>query len=163
MTGTGQPSSTIFNKLDQLLDTSTIIIDRVAGTTHPRYPDVVYPVDYGYLDGTTSGDGEGIDVFIGTATGRGIHALAITVDILARDTETKLLIDCDPNETSKVEDLLANALHLGVHLIHRATSKTTAPTESGQLDTPAAAGNRAPHETQSDPRAQPRISDQYSG
>lgn len=163
MTGTGQPSSTVFDKLDQLLGTSAIIIDRPAGTAHPRYPNVVYPVDYGYLDGTTSGDGEGIDVFVGTAAGRGILALAITVDVLARDTETKLLIDCDPDETSKVEDLLANTLHLGVHLVHRATNEPTAPTKTGQLDTPAAAGNGTAHEAKSDPRAQPRISEQYSG
>lgn len=154
MTPTDQPGSTAFDKLDQLLDTSAIVIDRPAGTAHPRYPNVIYPVDYGYLDGTTSGDGEGIDVFIGTATGHGILALAITVDTLARDTETKLLIDCNPDEIRKIEELLKNALHLGVHLIHRTSS---------QLDTPADAGNHATHEAQSDPGAQPGISQQYSG
>lgn len=31
--------------LDGLAATSTIVIDRPKGTSHPRYPDSIYPVD----------------------------------------------------------------------------------------------------------------------
>lgn len=48
--------------LDELAATSTIVIDRPKGTSHPRYPDSIYPVDYGYLRDTASMDGSGIDV-----------------------------------------------------------------------------------------------------
>ena len=34
--------------LQQLVDTSQIVIDRPKGTTHPRYPNSCYPVDYGF-------------------------------------------------------------------------------------------------------------------
>jgi inorganic pyrophosphatase len=35
--------------LDSLISMSEIVIDRPRGTTHPRYPDFIYPLDYGYL------------------------------------------------------------------------------------------------------------------
>ncbi|MDI9915423.1 inorganic diphosphatase [Rhodococcus sp. IEGM 1379] len=50
--------------------TSNIVIDRLKGIAHPRIPHFMYPVDYGYLAATISGDGDGIDVFVGTAPTR---------------------------------------------------------------------------------------------
>jgi hypothetical protein len=44
--------------LDVLVDSSAIKIDRPRGASHPRFSDVVYPLDYGYLEGTSSGDGQ---------------------------------------------------------------------------------------------------------
>ena len=37
--------------LDELIAQSKIIIDRPKGSVHPRYPQIVYELDYGYLDG----------------------------------------------------------------------------------------------------------------
>ena len=33
---------------------------------HPHYSDVIYPFDYGYLENTTTSDGGGIDVWVGS-------------------------------------------------------------------------------------------------
>lgn len=52
--------------LDSLVDNSEIVIDRPKGTAHPKYPDFIYKVDYGYLKNTSSMDGAGIDVWIGS-------------------------------------------------------------------------------------------------
>src|SRR5687767_9487517 len=52
--------------MEQLLITNSIIIDRSKGSSHPRYPNVIYPLDYGYLKNTTSSDGGGIDVWVGS-------------------------------------------------------------------------------------------------
>ncbi len=46
-----------WHRLDNLIDANKIVIDRPHGTTHPRYPDVVYPLDYGYVTGTAAGTG----------------------------------------------------------------------------------------------------------
>lgn len=35
--------------LDELVGSSEIVIDRPRGTVHPKYPDFIYKVDYGYL------------------------------------------------------------------------------------------------------------------
>lgn len=61
----------IYNKdfwiaLDNLVKQSKIVIDRPRGTAHPKYPDFIYKVDYGYLENTSSMDGGGIDVWVGT-------------------------------------------------------------------------------------------------
>lgn len=88
--------------LDRLITSSTIVIDRPAGTAHPRYPAFVYPLDYGYLDGTSAGDGHGIDVWIGAAGSRKLTALLCTVDLVKRDVEIKLLLDCTAEEEATV-------------------------------------------------------------
>ena len=83
--------------LDKLVSESKIIIDRPKGSRHPKYPDCIYSVDYGYLKNTTSMDGGGIDVWKGTA-GDKIDAVICTVDLLKRDSEIKILIGCSEAE-----------------------------------------------------------------
>jgi len=51
--------------LEKLLSESRIVIDRPKDSHHPNYPDVSYPPDDGYLEGTTSGDNALIDVWSG--------------------------------------------------------------------------------------------------
>lgn len=51
--------------MDQYLGkTVTITVDRPIGSTHPHHPDIVYPVNYGYLAGVPGGDGEDQDVYL---------------------------------------------------------------------------------------------------
>ena len=35
--------------LDELVNSSEIVIDRPRGSAHPRFPNFIYKVDYGYL------------------------------------------------------------------------------------------------------------------
>ena len=79
-----------------------IKIDRPKGSTHPRYPTFTYPLDYGYLEGTTSGDRGGIDVWIGSLPGKNVTGVIYTLDTLKRDTEIKLLLGCTPHEARQV-------------------------------------------------------------
>lgn len=44
--------------------TVTVVIDRPIGSTHPRHPDMVYPVHYGYIPGMLAEDGEEQDVYL---------------------------------------------------------------------------------------------------
>ena len=90
-------------RLDELLEGSKIIIDRPKGTAHPRYPALVFPLDYGYLEGTTGGDGDGIDVWSGTAEHRDLTAIACTVDMKKKDAEIKLIIGCTDEEIGIIE------------------------------------------------------------
>ncbi len=41
-----------------------VTMDRPIGTVHPKHPDIVYPINYGYIDGLIGGDGEEQDVYI---------------------------------------------------------------------------------------------------
>ena len=101
------PGSTGFwAAIDRLVATSEIVIDRPKGSVHPRIPEAIYPVAYGYLKGTTAGDGEGIDVWVGSVTPRIITGVVCTVDMGKRDAELKLLLGCTPAETSAIVSFL---------------------------------------------------------
>ena len=41
-----------------------VIIDRPLGSYHPEHPDLYYPVNYGYIEGTLTADGEEEDAYI---------------------------------------------------------------------------------------------------
>ena len=41
-----------------------VIIDRPIGSIHPKYPEHIYLVNYGYVPNTLSGDGEELDCYI---------------------------------------------------------------------------------------------------
>jgi inorganic pyrophosphatase len=98
----GAMSGDFWIKLDELIASSEIVIDRPKGTAHPRYPDLIFPLDYGYLEGTTGG-GDGIDVWLGTAGHQRLTAIAGTVDMKKRDAEIKLIIGCTEAEIAVIE------------------------------------------------------------
>ncbi len=84
--------------LDRLIASSTIVIDRPKHSRHPEYTDFIYPVDYGYLEGTSSMDGEGVDLWLGSAAEKKLVGVFVTVDPKKKDTEIKLLIGCTDEE-----------------------------------------------------------------
>ena len=90
-----------WNALDELVNTSEIVIDRPKGSAHPRFPDFIYRVDYGYLKNTASMDGAGIDVWVGSADKK-IDAVMCIVDLMKRDSEIKILIGCTEEEKMEV-------------------------------------------------------------
>ncbi|MBE6989999.1 MAG: inorganic pyrophosphatase [Ruminococcaceae bacterium] len=42
----------------------SVMVDRPLGSRHPQYPDLIYPLNYGYVAGVTGGDGEAQDAYI---------------------------------------------------------------------------------------------------
>ncbi|MDF2589357.1 MAG: hypothetical protein K0S41_3198 [Anaerocolumna sp.] len=84
--------------LEKLIQQSEIVIDRPKGTVHPKYPDFLYKVDYGYLRNTSSMDGSGIDVWKGTNKNQTIDAIICTIDLTKKDSEIKILIGCTEEE-----------------------------------------------------------------
>ena len=47
--------------LDKIIN---VVIDRPLGSSHPKYPKHIYPVNYGYVPNTISGDGKELDCFV---------------------------------------------------------------------------------------------------
>jgi inorganic pyrophosphatase len=105
--------------LDRLVRQSKIVIDRPKGTTHPKYPSIVYEVDYGYLENTKSMDGGGIDVWRGTDYKQEIDAIMCTVDLLKRDSEIKILIGCTEEEKDKIYNIHNNSEYMKGIIIRR--------------------------------------------
>lgn len=61
-----ETNDSFWNAIDRIVSESKIIIDRPKGSVHPKFSDFIYRVDYGYLVNTSSMDGDGIDVWVGT-------------------------------------------------------------------------------------------------
>ena len=108
-----------WHALDELVVTSEIVIDRPKGARHPRYPDMVYPVDYGYLQGTTSMDGGGIDIWRGSDTRGQIDAIICIIDLLKRDSEIKILMGCTDDEKRVIYRFHNESEHMKGILINR--------------------------------------------
>ena len=88
--------------LEELVRRFPPVVDRPKGSAHPRYPSIRYPLDYGYLNGSTSTDGEGVDVWLGSAPNLGLTAVICTVDLGKGDSELKLLLGCTREEEQTV-------------------------------------------------------------
>ena len=90
--------------IDMLAASGEIIIDRPKGSVHPKFSQIRYEVDYGYIKNTTSMDGGGIDIWRGSLPSASVNALICTVDLLKRDSEIKLLIGCTEKEMKMIYD-----------------------------------------------------------
>ncbi len=96
------PRMSFWSTIDALVAASEVVIDRPRGSAHPRYPATVYPLDYGYLRGTTAGDSGGIDVWVGSVATRDVTGVIVTVDLAKRDSEIKILLDCTTEEMQTI-------------------------------------------------------------
>ena len=96
------PDNSFWQTLMELVYNNSIILDRPKGTAHPRYPNLVYPLNYGYLEDTTAGDGDGIDVWMGSNQNKTLTGILCTFDRLKRDAEIKLLIDCTSEDVQTI-------------------------------------------------------------
>ena len=73
--------------------TVEIVMDRPIGTVHPKHNDIIYPINYGYIEGVFGGDGEELDVYL---LGVNIPVERYTARIIAivhrkNDVEDKLV------------------------------------------------------------------------
>jgi inorganic pyrophosphatase len=109
-----------WHSMQQLLITNSLIIDRPKGSSHPRHPDMIYPLDYGYLENTIAGDGGGIDVWLGSLytitdkeRAKTLTGILCTFDTLKRDAEIKLLVGCNKEDIQIIRDF-----HTGMHTLY---------------------------------------------
>ena len=94
-----------WESLEQLVADSKIVIDRPKGSRHPKMNEIIYPMDYGYLDGTGAIDGGGIDIWIGSKPDpKRVEGVITTVDLWKRDAEIKILYGTTPEEMALALD-----------------------------------------------------------
>ena len=89
--------------LDLLVAQHPVVTDRPKGSYHPEHPQILYEVDYGYLEGTSSPDGEDVDVWIGESGEKTVVGIIATVDLAKNDTEIKLLLGCSEEEMDIID------------------------------------------------------------
>ncbi len=82
-------------------------VDRPLGSAHPRHPEMVYPVNYGYVDGVWAGDGAEQDVYV-LGTDQPLEAFTgrvIGVYHRLNDVEDKWIVSLS-GEVIPAEDIL---------------------------------------------------------
>jgi len=91
-----------WQKLDTLYFSSSIIITQPAGSAHPTFGNLIYPVNYGYLSDTLSQDETGISIYKGSLSANQVNTVIIASDILKKDIEVKLLVGCSLTEEEAI-------------------------------------------------------------
>jgi inorganic pyrophosphatase len=92
-----------WQKIDTLYFSNRLVIAREKGSSHPKYHNLIYPVDYGYLEDTQIEQSEGIAVYKGSGSDYMVTTLVVAADILKKEIDVKLLVGCSPSEE---EDIL---------------------------------------------------------
>ena len=110
---------------EALIRSNGYTVDRPYRSVHPSYPEIVYPINYGYINNTIGSDGEEVDLFIGTGTNKLVAAI-LTTDFRKGDREWKGLYNCTPKKfTSSTASLTTPPIYLvNVDFIMRYDLKT---------------------------------------
>ena len=108
-----------WQKLDTIYLSSKLEIDRPKDSVHYKYSNLVYPVDYGYLKDTTGTDMKPIDVFKGSLGGIQVQAVAVSADILKKDSEVKLMVGCSEEEIYDIMHFLNQTQFQKAVLLYR--------------------------------------------
>ncbi len=95
-----------WQKVDTLVLSSSMKIDRPKGTSHYKYSNLVYPVDYGYLSDSMATESSLIDIYWGESRSNDVNGIVISADILKKDCVVKLLVGCTDQEMLDVLEFL---------------------------------------------------------
>jgi inorganic pyrophosphatase len=90
-----------WDEWDRTIDTFGFVIERPAGSAHPRFNEWIYPVDYGHVPNTVGADGAEVDIFAGSSA-CGLVGAIFTIDRLKRDRELKLLLNVSDAEIESI-------------------------------------------------------------
>lgn len=80
-------------------------IDRPLGSVHPKHPNIMYGVNYGYVEGVTAADGEDQDIYLMgvSAPVKKFSGKVIAVYHRYNDIEDKWIVSADGRDYSDRE------------------------------------------------------------
>jgi inorganic pyrophosphatase len=111
-----------WQKMDTIALSSKIQIVRPKDTSHPDFANLVYPVDYGCFMDMSTTESDAIHVYRGTKKPAMVQAVAVSVDILKRDMDVKVLYGCTEDEELEILRFLNQTDYQKCFLVHRGKS-----------------------------------------
>lgn len=100
-----QNNALFWQKVDTLYLSSDFVVTQKKASFHPKYPNLQYPCDYGYLKTLGDEKEDLITCFIGTAK-KEVNAIIVCADILKKDLESKVLIGVSQDEEEAILQFL---------------------------------------------------------
>ncbi len=88
-------------------DIVTVTVDRPLGSFHPEYKDMLYPINYGYIEGIIAPDGEEQDAYI-LGVNEAVEKFTgkiIAVIHRSDDVEEKWVV-CPEDRTFSIEEIM---------------------------------------------------------
>jgi inorganic pyrophosphatase len=105
--------------LEKIVNKNGIIIDRPKGTKHPKYNNMLYVVDYGYIKNTKSMDNSGINIFVGSDNNKKIDVIICIIDLLKKDSEIKILMGCTEEGKTKIYNFFNDSEYMKAIMVRR--------------------------------------------
>ena len=90
-----------WQKIDTLFLSNSFELTKKKGEAHLEFPNLIYPVDYGYLKDTLAYS-KGVKVFRGSLKKGSVQAVVVVADILKKDVEAKILVGCTESEETNI-------------------------------------------------------------
>lgn len=94
-----------WSEWEALVEANGIQIDRSLGSVHPIHPEIIYPINYGFVSNTLGTEGDELDVFVGSGKA-GLVAAIFTTDYRRGDRECKLIYNCTHAEVYLVNGFI---------------------------------------------------------
>ena len=88
--------------------TVTVTVDRPLGSYHPDYPDLYYPINYGYIKGTIAADSEEEDAYILGVSEPVSEFTGKIIAIIKRENDVEYKWVVAPEGTVFTRDEIAN-------------------------------------------------------
>ena len=90
--------------------TVRVIVDRPLGSKHPKH-DIIYPVNYGYVENVMGGDGEEQDVYLLGVDHPVSEYIATVIAIVHRKNDVEDKLVAAPKGVRFTREEIAKAVH----------------------------------------------------
>ena len=113
-----QNNALFWQKVDTLYLSSDIVITQEKNSIDAKYPDVQYPLDYGYLKTLSEESDDLIPCFVGKGK-KEVVAIILSANILKKNLESIVLIGTDENEEEEALRFLNQTEYQKSVILHR--------------------------------------------
>ncbi|MBP3891811.1 MAG: Inorganic pyrophosphatase [Solobacterium sp.] len=108
-----------WQKIDTFFLSGNLKVLRKKGETHPKFSNMIYPVDYGRLVDISGTNPEGVSVYLGSNSRNTITAVIVAADILEKSLDVKLVAGCTEEEENAVLHFLNQTDYQKTVLVRR--------------------------------------------
>ncbi len=91
-----------------------IKVDRPLGSAHPKYPDMIYSINYGFVEGTIAPDGEELDAYILGVSKPVSEFTGTCIAVIKRsddDDDKLIVVPTEPNYAQYTDEKILELTH----------------------------------------------------